>query len=151
MHGVSLYGLYFDQIVLEPLTYDNLTIQREEFTFAAYKILFEFPFKFLTIAKVKNTGAIFVIIFEMAFVVNPDVFWFIKVAEIELFVLFLGILVVKYSLAVEWVVLPLPLVGNSAVGVVEGAFAMHLAVFPVTTIFPSLVVVKYPIPVPESI
>ena len=151
MHGVCLYGLYFDQIVLEPLSYYYLTIQGEESAFTANKILFEFAFKFLTIAEVKNAGAVFVIIFEMAFVVDPDIFWFIEVAEIEFFVLFLGILVVKYSLTVEGVMLPLPLVGDPAVGVVEGAFAMHLAIFPVAAILPSLIVVKYPVTVPESI
>ena len=151
LHGVGLDGLYFDQVVLEPLPYDNLAIQGEEFAFAADQILFKFALIFLTIAEVENAGAVFVIIFEVAFVVDPDVFGIIEVAEIELFVLFLGILVVEHSLAVERVVLPLPLVGDSTVGVVEGALAMHLAIFPVAAILPSLIVVKYPVAVPESV
>jgi hypothetical protein len=137
-------------LVVTPLSGDNFPIEGEEGSDSVDEIVAELPFISFSIAEEERALSVLVVIFEVALVVDPDVFGEVEVAEIEFALKFLGGFVVKNAVAVQGVVLPLTLIGDSAVRVVEGPSAVHLAVLPVSTVLSSLVVVESTIAVAEA-
>jgi len=111
----------------------------------------EHPLKPFSVAELQHSLPTFVVIYEPSLIVDPYFFSLVEIAVVKWIAQFDRILVIKNSIAVQLVTVPLPLVGDATIWVVQGSAAMHKVFFPISTIFSSFIIIECAIPISQTL
>ena len=108
-------------------------------------------FVHLSVSQNQLAVAILGIASQVSFVPDPLVIQLIEVGKVEAATYLSLLVVVDDSLSIELIFLPLTLIGDHSIGVVEHPISMHLVLEPLAVIVTSFLVEELPLSVSHTI
>ena len=149
--SAAKHALYPHQSVVTPLSDHHFSVQWKETSFALHNIAVEHTLKPFSVAELQHSSATLVVVYESSLVVDPYFFSLVEIAIVEWIAQFDGILVVEDAIAVQLIAVPLSLVGDTAVWIVQSSTPMHQIFFPISTILSTLIIVECAISIPQAL
>lgn len=144
-------ALYPHQSVVTPLSDHHFSIQWKETSFALHNIAVKHTLKPFSITELQHSSATLVIVYESSLIVDPYFFSLVEIAIVEWIAQFDGILVVEDAIAMQLIAVPLSLIRDTAIWVVQSSTPMHQVFFPISTILSTLIIVECAISIPQAL
>lgn len=108
-----------------------------------HQIVLESALKDLLVGEIQFALAVFAVGFELPLVLDPIFVDCFEVLVVEWLFQRTDLFVVKDTLSPQLVLLPVSLVGDAVVGVVESSLAVHFVFFPLSNILAAFVVIEH--------
>jgi hypothetical protein len=142
-------SVLLNKLIALPHSPDHLPIHPVEHPLTIHLIIPKIPLKHLPITQIQLATAILIIIHKPTLIPDPKLINIIPRGIIIAAFKRLGILIVEHPSAPQPIVLPLAIIRDLIVEVVEDALAAHLIVEPFAGVLAALFVVEGAVAVPE--
>ena len=138
-----------NQLIFFPETVDTSPVPAMKVSLSPDHIIPEMPFKDLTVGQGEFAVAILAVLSKVSLILYPVVIDLIPIFVVEGHTEDNDLLIVESSFAFELVILPLPIVSDFVVGIVEDAFAIHFVFLPFSNVLATFVVEESAFSVPH--